>query len=733
MAFYQMCVFRSWAIFCLPAFLLFGLLQFGVASAAAQSIQPTERSLDIVLLLDASGSMLLTDPDRLREEGAKLFLEFMREGDRLAIVEFSDGARVIRPLAEFKKENVGQFRSDIEQVSDSGLYTDILSAVKEASKIFAADSRKDAAQVVVLMSDGMMEPNPIKGTAEDFTETLINSELLFFKEQKIPIYTLYFSEEADPDLLTQIAFATDGINWFTPTAEKIHESYAELFMALKEPQVVPLSAKGFRIDAGVDEATFYINAEDVKTNVRLVTPSGSTLSYPARMPSIRWFRGQKFDVITVQNPEAGDWKVLGLTSQDGFATILTSLRLIVEWPSAIYPDSLTLLQGRLFEGSKPLDLSQLKENIQYAFQVIATDRVAEPIVREFLVDDGQKGDRVAGDGIYSYGLEFKEPGEYQLRVVAKAPTFERHRVIPFRVRPKFVTLSIDESHADSFIVELSPEVIGLSNLEVGLLAVDSSRRRFQIPLRRDRADRKRYLAQAPENLSPGFYQLQASVSAIAAKGQRIRRESEIIEYIKSSQQEPALIPDDKPVEEVYEELPQQKPPVSRWPYILLITLVHGAAGAAAVAYLKRTHLPLAITVTESEPGPDLSLLLDELESRSQLTQISLDDPILQLEDELSEESFDESYLQDQSSTENDFAAEESPTPAEESSSIAEPFDNIETESSKTDAEEKFLQTEEQSDAQDGQVDKYEEHLRKNVEEAEAEQSTNAPEDKEGPR
>ena len=68
---------------------LFCLLNTIVHAEQRELKTDTSEKVDAILLLDASGSMLKTDPLRLREEGAKLFIQFLKPGDRLGIIEFS--------------------------------------------------------------------------------------------------------------------------------------------------------------------------------------------------------------------------------------------------------------------------------------------------------------------------------------------------------------------------------------------------------------------------------------------------------------------------------------------------------------------------------------------------------------------------------------------------------------------------------------------------------------------
>ncbi|NDC38780.1 MAG: VWA domain-containing protein, partial [Proteobacteria bacterium] len=398
--------------------------------------------------------MLQTDPKRLRDEGAKLFLQFLRPEDRIAIMQFDKEAKLLRPLSTFTPEIASAVAADISKVSAQGVYTDILAGVQAAGELLKKEKRHDAGGIILMLSDGKMEPDPAIGQAYPRIEQLLNNELPALRAAGVKLHTLALSELSDRKLLSELATSTDGVSTFAPTAEAIHEAFANLFLAVKKPQVLPLTSKGFSIDSDVREATFYVNREP-DGQVILVSPTGKEYSADSVDESIKWFRGGSFDVITLSSPQHGDWMLRGMIAKDGFATVLTNLKLVSDWPSTITARDPTLLQARLNEGEKPVVLREMSGNTRYALQIIPTDKVSEPVIEDVLFDDGTHGDKIAGDGIFSYRVTLPEPGDYKMWIVAKGPTFDRRQQIPFRVKPPLIAVQIiaSEHRAE----DVSPE------------------------------------------------------------------------------------------------------------------------------------------------------------------------------------------------------------------------------------------------------------------------------------
>lgn len=596
---------------------------------------------DVVLLLDTSGSMLSTDPEKLRNEGAKLLLQFLKKGDRLGVIAFSDSAKVVRPLTDYSDDTEKETYKAIASLEATGEYTNIVTGVEAAKTMLEEDRREKSSQVIVLMSDGKMEPHPKAGTPEFISRILFDFYLPELKSKGIKIHTLAFSDQADKDLLKQIAAATDAASWFTPTAEKIHESYAELFLVVKKPQIVPFTSKGFRIDSDIKEVTFYINKDSAQGELSLVTPSGKKVSVVEPGFGTKWFSGKKFDVVTVMQPEPGNWQVNGLLQNDSFATAITNLRLITDFPQKTYSGEPITIKAQLFDGERPIVLPDMTGDIQYAFQVTPTDRVSEPIIREFLNDDGKDGDERARDGVFSARINLEEEGEYKLRIVARAPTFERNQQIPFRIRPPLLGLDVvtkpppqgahgeegegaAEGDIDWFRLRVSQDLSDLRDIKLRLIATDDKDKKFELPVGRVKSVAGQF--ETPTTLIPhlGTFEVRAFLNGVTKKGKVVTAKSRIVEYDHKEEaaggEEIQLVGFKQPAE-------QPKSP-SSLPYLILMTLVNGALGAMLIRKLSGAQKSVAFALPTFRSLSGIEEAITGLENLAGQTTIDISDPRL---------------------------------------------------------------------------------------------------------
>ncbi len=633
-------------------------------SCADNGAKASVRSkLDLVLMLDASGSMLKTDPGALRYEGAKLLTSFLTEGDRLGVVQFAGDAKVVQDLDAFNPKKAEQLIERIRAIPAEGLFTDISDGIRVSTAMLEKTPQVNAQRVIVVLSDGKVEPDPTVGPAFARTLQLVQDVLPELKAKEIRVFTVALSEQADRALLGEVAAATDGLTWYTQTAEEMHKMFSEMFLALKRPQVVPQTGRGFSIDGDVNEATFYIN-HDPGATLSLVSPKDEVMTAEKHPDHVTWFVGQNFDVITVVEPDLGDWRVAGGVTEDGFATVLTDLKLLTDWPLIVRGGDEPLVQARFYEDNKPVVLPEMNGVVKLGFQIIPTDKVAKPLVQEPLSDDGTRGDVVALDGIFSARTGSLEAGSYKLTVVAKGPTFQRSQQIPFTVRPRLVNLSVrspggklvedivasvgDASQPGSvsggddteFAVIVSKEAAALKSFKVALVAVSEDRRVIDLPLTRLTAGDREYQAVARVLPRSGVYRVKAVVQGTDKKGERIEADSQTISLTFTAG-ERSVVSSQASNHDEHKDHDEDKPERRdlKFPIIALVTIsVFNLLGFFIAQQLVKKKSP-AFSALGQRYLPPAQILeaLGALENRATITTLVADDPLFALLEGLSAE------------------------------------------------------------------------------------------------
>ena len=164
-------------------------------------LKQAKEGVNVVLVLDVSGSMLATDYKPTRLESAKLsakvLLENLEENDHAGIVIFESGATTAAYISPFKEKVI----SKLEQINPKEGRTAVGDGL--ALGVDMATSIPNKKKVIILLSDGVNNAGVIS------PEEAVN----FAKETKIKVFTIGMGSE-DPVVL--------GYDWFG------NPQYAEL-------------------------------------------------------------------------------------------------------------------------------------------------------------------------------------------------------------------------------------------------------------------------------------------------------------------------------------------------------------------------------------------------------------------------------------------------------------------------------------------------------------------------
>lgn len=178
-------------------------LLFVVLPGLAQTI-PVYKPVELVLVMDNSGSMRQNDPQRLSHQFLGSLISSRDKNYWVAIISFAGDAKVLNGL----KHPHPQIEEIEEKIDFTGRYTNIPLALKEAYELLKADGRKDASLSVVLLTDGKIDLREPEQEGE--ASSLLKEKLLpLFKESCITIYTVGV-KGADVVLLEEIAYSTNG-------------------------------------------------------------------------------------------------------------------------------------------------------------------------------------------------------------------------------------------------------------------------------------------------------------------------------------------------------------------------------------------------------------------------------------------------------------------------------------------------------------------------------------------
>ena len=178
--------------------------------------------VDVMLIIDRSSSM--SDESCWwchggigdAKNAAKLFIDELFSEDRAGLVSFGNSATLDHGLTSDKdliKEKIDEIEAHAWPIQ----YTAIGEGIYTATEELNSNGREDATWVHILLSDCQNNRgrNPISAAEEA-------------AESQVVIYTIGLGEDADEDILEDIANITGGKYYFSPTSEDLVSIYMDI-------------------------------------------------------------------------------------------------------------------------------------------------------------------------------------------------------------------------------------------------------------------------------------------------------------------------------------------------------------------------------------------------------------------------------------------------------------------------------------------------------------------------
>jgi len=183
----------------------------GVARAQTATVATETRAAQFVFVVDDSGSMRQTDPNRLAVFAVRSLLGMLDDRDEVSVVRLN-GARdgELPPPIQPLQRNRGSMENLLSlqgSIADYGAQlTPCTSALQAVHKLLEDSYRPDAAQVVFFLTDGACEP-PNFGRAQ--SDAFLDG-LSSYQNGQFQLYLLRFSGRQYTHALADLAERTGG-------------------------------------------------------------------------------------------------------------------------------------------------------------------------------------------------------------------------------------------------------------------------------------------------------------------------------------------------------------------------------------------------------------------------------------------------------------------------------------------------------------------------------------------
>ncbi|OYY32902.1 MAG: hypothetical protein B7Y07_11305 [Halothiobacillus sp. 24-54-40] len=398
---------------------------FGMAQASA----PPE----LHVLIDVSGSMKQTDPTNLRRPALRLLGDLLPPSAQIGIWFFGDKVTPMLPTKLVSMAIKAQVRDTAAKIRSNEPFTDIPHALIAAAAHWNTGTDRN----ILLLSDGMVDISPDKAINARAQAELMEKIVPQLRAEHIRVHTIALSKEADSTLLAKIAADTGGLFVEADSADALQRAFLKIFEAAAPRDGLPLKDNKFLVDKSVKELTILAFRDQTNQPTRLKTPEGQIIdeAKSKTLSGWHWDASGGRDLITIEQPPAGQWQIIGALDPDNRALIITDLKLQVSAiPTRIYPGEQISGGLMLTNFNQPITQPALTQVIQANIQELKDQELIQNIK---LNDQGADPDIIGGDGTFNFQLHLIDPaGIYSLVATAISPTFQRDWRQNFAMAPQ---------------------------------------------------------------------------------------------------------------------------------------------------------------------------------------------------------------------------------------------------------------------------------------------------------
>lgn len=308
--------------------LILTLVLAGLPGIAAMADVGGSAGMDVVLVIDTSGSMKYTDgDDQIALEAAKLFVDMMDcSGSRVGLVSFSD---TLGSVVNLTAINTTADKDNIKNTIGSLVYskdTDIGIAMQKAMEILTGAGDIGNKKTILFFTDGAIDlpnaENPEQAAAD--SKAMTQSAAASAAAAGIPIYTIGLDASAqdsqfqlDEELIKEVANTTGGTEYTVTSSEELPEIFNQIFANFVESEIVPGGTITIQDSEQYESLPFNIPNDSVMeaniimlstarlSDIMLVDPNGSTLAIDNQKVALSI--SDQYSMLKIFNPQSGDW------------------------------------------------------------------------------------------------------------------------------------------------------------------------------------------------------------------------------------------------------------------------------------------------------------------------------------------------------------------------------------------------------------------------------------------
>lgn len=332
------------------------------AAAPGTALAGATRNLDVVLLIDNSGSMASNDAEGLRWSAAQLFVDLAAPGDRVAAIAFASQVTPLGSAANGTLQTISRpddrrtLKGYLQRRNPVGA-TNMQGAISAAIKLLR-DAGSANRQVIVFLTDGEPDPPDQRPALEESIRQAGRAGMAVF-----PILLGTSTDQALADLMVS---ETGAMRQDVTSAEGLLRAFGRIYAFVQPDRYVdelaikPADSVSFQTNPGqaiTDAVVIVPRNSSSQTALRALHLAGQevtgrqSLSTGARVGQSE---AEHYQLVTVSHnaPLSGEWQVaVGQSSGPGLVIVQSQVVFDLVYPLPSIVDS--FVSPRIVPVGKP--------------------------------------------------------------------------------------------------------------------------------------------------------------------------------------------------------------------------------------------------------------------------------------------------------------------------------------------------------------------------------------------
>lgn len=391
-----------------------------------------QAQLDAVLVIDASGSMQETDPNKLGLEGVKLFVDMLAaSGNQVGIVTYGSEVDSTYPMSSItSQDDKEKIKGYVDSISRNLEYTDITAGLGKALEM---EEQRDTSlgnnPLIIIFTDGN---NAVGGVANrDYKQIDADLAKMITKARSkgYPIYTIGLNDNGklNEDYLRNISEQTQALAFATKDPKELPDILTQIFAAHSNLKVQTLGT--LQGTGNFEEVIINIPNDNVfEANIsatasqdvefELINPNGSQQTIPSSQISLH--ESQSYHLIKISKPMAGDWKL----KVKGMAGDQINIDLVYNYDLGV---TMNPLSSTSYEKGDTLEVSAFLSIQNNPVDDDALYKTAKPtlIIKNTNSGTEIRMDMTTNGQSFEGSIPLSEEGSFEISVLVEDTSYQR--------------------------------------------------------------------------------------------------------------------------------------------------------------------------------------------------------------------------------------------------------------------------------------------------------------------